>query len=61
MTTSNPFDRTYNSKILKFVFTSPDDHFEGWSTNFALEQHTHDISGMLVDSQKLRDLHTALV
>ncbi|KAL5260923.1 hypothetical protein ACHWQZ_G006836 [Mnemiopsis leidyi] len=38
-----------------------DDHYTDWSSTFTLEDHTHEISRLLVDNQKLRDLHTLLV
>jgi len=40
---------------------APDEHYAEWSVGFTLEQHTHEISQLLVDNQRLRDLHTALV
>jgi len=38
-----------------------DEHYAEWGSSFTLEEHTHEISQVLVDNQKLRDLHTALV
>ena len=44
-----------------YVNHKTDDHYTEWSSTFTLEEHTHEISRLLVDNQKLRDLHTLLV
>lgn len=44
-----------------YLLHKADEHYAEWSKTFTLDEHTHEISRLLVDNQKLRDLHTFLV